>query len=286
VSFHHDEQTEKADMTETVASNNKAYSAPIVSKALKVLRMIAASPKNPGISEIASKLSLAKSTTHGILAALEESGWVLRDPITRRYTCGYAVANLARSADIRIPLVVKARPHLERLARELDEVVFLGICTGYQLLILDQVESSGELKITARPGTRLSVFAGSAGKVFLAHTDKELLENLIYSGPLPQFTANSVTDPDQYLADLERIRDAGVATDIGEYIFNLWCVSVPIFYGKKARRRMVAAFWVVGLNSEQAPQRMQTALRLGRATGEALSRSMSHYGMDENSPNI
>jgi DNA-binding IclR family transcriptional regulator len=268
-------------MTETATSDNKAYSAPIVSKAMRVLKMIAGSPKNPGISEIASKLSLAKSTTHGILAALEESGWVLRDPITRKYTCGYAVKNLARAADIRIPLVVKARPYLEKLAKELDEVVFLGICTGYQLLILDQVESSGELKITARPGTRMSVFAGSAGKIFLAHMDKEMIEKLLYSGPLPQFTAKSVTDPDQYMADLARIREAGVATDIGEYIFNLWCVSIPIFYGKKTRKRMVAGFWVVGLNSEQASQRMQTALLLGRAAGEALSRAMNHYNMDE-----
>jgi DNA-binding IclR family transcriptional regulator len=269
-------------MTENEAPNNKAYSAPVVSKAMKVLRMIAFSQKNPGISEIASKLSLAKSTTHGILAALEESGWVLRDPITRRYTCGYAVKNLARAADIRIPLVVKARPHLEKLAKELDEVVFLGICTGSQLLILDQVESSGELKITARPGTRLSVFAGSAGKIFLAHMDKEMLEKLLNSGPLPKFTAKSVTDPDQYVADLERIREAGVATDTGEYISNLWCVSVPIFYGKKNRKHMVAGFWVVGLNSEQASERMQTALRLSRAAGEAIYRAMSHYNMDEN----
>ncbi len=177
-------------MIESETSENKAYSAPIVSKAMKVLRMIAASDKNPGISEIASKLSLAKSTTHGILAALEESGWVLRDPITRKYTCGYAAKNLGRTADIRIPLVFKARPHLEKLARELDEVVFLGICTGAQLLILDQVESSRDLKITAPPGTRLTVFAGAAGKIFLAHMDKECSRNsfilIPYRSSLPK----------------------------------------------------------------------------------------------------
>ncbi len=269
-------------MIESETSENKAYSAPIVSKAMKVLRMIAASDKNPGISEIASKLSLAKSTTHGILAALEESGWVLRDPITRKYTCGYAAKNLGRTADIRIPLVIKARPHLEKLARELDEAVFLGICTGAQLLILDQVDSSRDLKITAPPGTRLTVFAGAAGKIFLAHMDKESLEKLLYSNSLPQFTPKTVTDPDQYMEDLTRIREDGAAADMGEYMFNMWSVSLPIFYGKKNRKRMVAGFWVVGLNSEQAPQRMQTALRLGRATGEALSRVMSHYNLEEN----
>ena len=269
-------------MIEGENSDSKAYSAPIVAKAMRVLKMIVGSSNNPGISEIASKLSLAKSTTHGILAALEESGWVLRDPITRKYTCGYAVKNLARTADVRIPLVTKARPHLEKLAKELDEVVFLGICTGHQLLILDQVESSSELRITARPGTRLSVFAGAAGKIFLAHLEPAMTQKLIYSNPLPKFTPKSITDPAQYMADLERIRQAGVAADTGEYMFNLWCVAIPVFYGKKNRKRMVGGFWVVGLNSEHAPQRMQTALRLGRSTGEALSRSITQYNLDEN----
>ena len=73
------------------------YSAPIVSKATKIVKMIAQSAENPGISEIAGLLNLAKSTTHGILAALEESGWVLRDPATLKYTCGYALKYLSET---------------------------------------------------------------------------------------------------------------------------------------------------------------------------------------------
>ncbi len=267
-------------MVQDEQTDNKAYSAPIVSKAMKVLKLIVSSPKNPGVSEIASKLSLAKSTTHGILAALEESGWVLRDPVTRKYTCGYAVKNLVGLADVRIPLVSKARPYLEKLGRELDENVFLGICIGHQLLVLDQIESSWDLKIMARPGTRLSVFAGAAGKVFLSHQDREWVKEFIRSEPLPQFTPASITDLDAYLAELDRVREEGVSMDVGEYIFNVWCVGVPIFYGKKNRKRMVGGFWVVGFNSEEAPQRIQTAMRLGRATGEALSRAISQYNSD------
>ena len=123
-------------------SANIAYSAPIVSKAMRVLKMIITAPRNPGISEIASELSLAKSTTHGILAALEESGWVLRDPITRKYTCGHAVKDLAGMAQVRVPLVERARPFLEKLSTDLDEDVFMGILAGNNLLILDQIESS------------------------------------------------------------------------------------------------------------------------------------------------
>ena len=264
-------------------SNHSAYSAPIVSKAMKVLKMIATSGRNPGISEIASKLSLAKSTTHGILAALEETGWVLRDPVTRKYTCGYTAKDIAGKADVRLPIVEKARPHLRRLAADLDEDVFLAISTGHHLLIVDQMESAKDLKITARPGTRLSIFAGAAGKIFLAHQDRETVSRLLRSKSIPQFTQGSITDPTLYVAELDRVRERGVAQDIAEYLTNVWCVALPIFYGKKNRRRMVASFWVVGINSAVTQQRMEAAERLGRATCEAISRTITHYNQDESS---
>lgn len=256
-----------------------AYSAPIVSKAMRVLKMIITAPSNPGISEIAARLSLAKSTTHGILAALEESGWVLRDPITRKYTAGYAVKNIAGEAKVRIPLVDQARPCLETLSRDLEEDVFLGIFTGHHILILDQIESTKELKVTARPGTRLPIFAGSVGKIFLAHLDPDILHRLMRQNPLPRFTPRSITDEQRYLAELDEVRDAGTARDIGEYLPNVESVAAPIFYGKKNRKRMVAGFWLVGLDWHEVPGKMDEVARLARRASEKLSAGVSaSYG--------
>ncbi len=252
-----------------------AYSAPIVSKAMRVLKMIVSSPRNPGISEIASKLSLAKSTTHGILAALEESGWVLRDPITRKYTCGHAIKDLAGRAVVRIPLVERARKLLEQLSAELDDDIFLGMFTGSHLLILDHIESSKELKVTTRLGTRISMFAGAAGKIFLAHLDPEEVQTILRTNPLPRFTSISVTDPSVYLSQLENIRREGVAADKGEYIQNVGAVAAPIFYGKKSRKRMVAGFWVVGLDWHLVPGKMDITKRLAVRTAQELSRAIS-----------
>ncbi len=69
--------------------------------------------------------------------------------------------DIADKASVRVALVEQARPYLEELGEQLDEDIFLGMCTGTQLLILDQVESSKELKIRARPGTRISKLAGA-----------------------------------------------------------------------------------------------------------------------------
>ena len=82
-------------MNKWLSFRHRAYTAPIAQKTLRVLELIVSAPENPGVSRIAADLSLAKSTTHGILAALEETGWVLRDPVTRKYTGGHALIELA-----------------------------------------------------------------------------------------------------------------------------------------------------------------------------------------------
>jgi DNA-binding IclR family transcriptional regulator len=258
---------------------HSAYSAPIVSKAMRILRMVVRSNHNPGISEIASALSLAKSTTHGILAALETSGWVLRDPITRKYTCGHAVKELGTVANVKVPLVDQARPILEKLSSDLNEDVFLGILIGKNLLILDQAESAKELKVTAKPGTRLSMFAGSAGKIFLAHLERDEIKAILRNNKLPQFTPRSVNDPERYLEQLDQVRKDGIAVDIGEYIPNCRGIAAPIFYGKKNRRRMVAGFWLVSLDWHLSPFDLDTAKKKSLAAAESISKEISiHYG--------
>jgi DNA-binding IclR family transcriptional regulator len=254
-----------------------SYSAPIVSKAMRVLKMIISEQSNPGISEIASQLELAKSTTHGILAALEETGWVLRDPITRKYTCGYAVRRLADNAAVQLPLVDTARPYLERLSLKLDEDVFLGMCTGYSLLIIDQIESRKEIKITAKPGTRISMYAGAAGKIFLAFHDEERINEILEKFPIPSFTNFSITEMEAYKKELSRVRQEGVAHDAGEYLNNVGCVAAPIFHGKKTRKRMVAGFWLVGLDWLKNPEKVEIAKKLAIETSEAISRAISNY---------
>ncbi len=216
-------------MNSRIPQRNSSYNAPIAQKTLKVLARIVSGQQNPGISEIAQDLSLPKSTTHGILAALEESGWILRDPITRKYTCGHALLELASSARVRIPFLDVARPFGRRLAAQVDQDVFVGIFTLAHIVILEQFESSRRLKVATRPGTKLSIFAGAAGKIFLAHLDPELATSLVRSAVLPRFTARSITEPERYLSELEKVRGVGIAIDMEEYIPDVRAVAVPIF---------------------------------------------------------
>jgi len=262
-------------MSKKLLQGNSYYSAPLAKKTVKILSRILTSAPNPGISELASDLGIAKSTTHGILTALEESGWVLRDPVTRRYTCGHALNHLSGTASVRLPLTRIARPHIEALAAAMDEDVFLGMFTVHSIVILDQAESPKRLKVSTRPGTRLPIFAGGAGKIFLAFHDEDALKEALESTEIPCFTSRSVTDPKVYMEQLTKIREQGYALDEGEYITDVNAISVPIFHGKSTRKRVVAGIWAVGLSSDLTWQKMEAMVDYALEIGSNITNAIS-----------
>ena len=138
------------------------YQAPSVKKAFQILVLISETDLGVGISEIAKRLGISKSTVHGLTAALEEMGVLIRNSTTKRYSLGYALVELGKKGLSRIPLRELARRHIEELADETGETVFLGILRDDYIFILDTVESKKKLKITAPRGTKMSLSSSCA----------------------------------------------------------------------------------------------------------------------------
>ena len=80
------------------------YSAPSVKKAFKILHAIADSSTGLGVSELAKRLKIGKSTVHGITLALEEVGVLVRDFVHKKYNVGYTLLELKRKAYNKIEL--------------------------------------------------------------------------------------------------------------------------------------------------------------------------------------
>ena len=80
------------------------YSAPSVKKAFKILHVIADSSTGLGVSDLSKQLRIGKSTVHGITAALEEMGVLIRDPLHKKYHVGYTLLELGRKAYAKMDL--------------------------------------------------------------------------------------------------------------------------------------------------------------------------------------
>ena len=221
------------------------YSAPSVRKAFKILQIIADSSTGLGVSDLSKELKIGKSTVHGITAALEEMGVLVRDPLRKKYHVGYTLLELGRKAYAKMDLKDLARKPMERLMREVGETVFLGVLNGDHVTILDVVESSNEMKITSPPGTRLPLLVGATGRVLLAQLEKEKAKAIVDRTGLVRYTPKSVADPKQFLKEVGQTRSMGYAIDDEEYILGVRAIAAPI----QAASLPPAAIWVVGFTS-------------------------------------
>lgn len=244
---------------------NKGYSAPSVKKAFKILQTIADSPNKLGVSELAKKLKIGKSTVHGITLALEEISALVRDPLHKKYSVGYTLLELGKKAYARMELRDIARMPMERLMEKVEETVFLGVMNGDHITILDMVESHKGMKITSPPGTRLPLLAGATGKVFLAQFEEKRVKDIIQKMGLVRYTLKSTTDPGRFLKELEETKKKGYAIDDEEYLLGVRAIAAPI----QTASHHPAAIWVVGFTSSLSDQKMGKVIgEIKKATDE------------------
>lgn len=232
----------------------KKYGAPSIKKAFAILNAISSSREGLGVSELARKLKMAKSTVHGMTSALEELGAVMRNPLTKKYKLGFTLLEIGRSAYSQIDLKTAARPVTEDLMEKTRTSIFLGILNWDHVTILDIVEARQDLNITAPVGSTIPLFAGAVGKVFLASMDEEQATRIIGSNGLPRFTENSIVDPKLYHQELKQVRENGYAVDDEEYILGVRAVASPLMGLGQLR----SAIWAVGFKASLDDRKMSS----------------------------
>jgi DNA-binding IclR family transcriptional regulator len=232
----------------------KKYGAPSVKKAFAIISAIASSRQGLGVSELAKKLEMAKSTVHGMTSALEELGAVMRHTQTKKYKLGFTLLEIGRSAYSQIDLKTAARPIAENLMEKTRTSIFLGILNWDHVTILDIVEARQDLNITAPVGSNIPLFAGAVGKVFLASMEAEQAAGIISSKGLPRFTDNSILDPKRYQKELKQVREKGYAVDDEEYIMGVRAVASPLM----GLGHLQSAIWAVGFKDSLDDSKLES----------------------------
>ncbi len=246
----------------------KKYGAPSVKKAFAIINAVSAVKDGLGVSELAKKLKMAKSTVHGMTSALEELGAVMRNPVTKKYKLGFALLEIGRSAYSQVDLKSAARPVTEELMQKTQTSVFLGIQNWDHVTILDIVEARQDLNITAPSGSTIPLLAGAVGKVFLASMDENQAVKLIKSTGLPRFTDNSILDLDLYCQELQHVREKGYAIDDEEYIMGVRAAASPLMELGQLR----SAIWSVGFKASLDDEKLTFLAAETRKAAKAVSR--------------
>jgi DNA-binding IclR family transcriptional regulator len=247
------------------------YNAPILKKAIEILRLLIREYQPLGVAEIARTVSVSKSTAYGILQSFQEEGFVTKDAVTKKYTIGKEMIRLSKLVFKGQDLISVARPFLERLVQLVDETVFLGMREYDAVKVIDVIEAKKDLKISSPVGTRLPITAGAVGKIFLSTmTNEEILSYFGEKG-LPQYTESSITEMDVFIKEIEKTRSLGYSVDMEEYLKGIRAVATLILQDEKP----VGAIWFVGFSNSMLDERLTYIIRNLKHTAEQISTRMS-----------
>ena len=176
-----------------------------------------------GLTEIATRIDLHKSTVHRLLATLEEKGFLIRNPVTEKYRLGIRVWELSTHLPNFDESAAIMLPSMERLRDRLGETVSFYLRDGIERVRIQAVQSQQAIRRVAQIGARLPLSVGASSKVLAAYAPPEVLKELLEDPNWPDYVERDV-----YQEQLKEIKRLGYATSFEERESGAAAVAVPV----------------------------------------------------------
>ncbi len=238
-----------------------------VTSALLVMKAFSAEEAEIGISSLAKRLGLAKSTVHRLAVTLAAEGFLEQNPETGRYRLGLRLFTLGALARRRMDVSNVSRPLLGVLRDKFQEASTLAILSGPSIMFLHNLESGQAIGIRAHIGDLKPAHCTAEGRVLLAFSPPTVLAEVLKEGLSPR-TAKTLTDIPSLKRALEEVRTAGYAIDDEESEEGMRCVAAPV---RDISGKVIAAVGLAGPTQRLTKKDLRAMAPEVVATGEAVS---------------
>ena len=252
----------------------ESKSAPVgvVTKVLRVLEALQASPTGLQLKDIALRTNINKSTAYRFLAHLESEGYLFRDD-SGAYIVGPKLARLGSGSAYHATLRTVSRPVMQRLWVTTTETVNLGVISGLDVLYLDVLESSHSFRLVSQVGSRRPLHCTALGKAMLAFLSDNERESALSSLRLEKFTPRTITTIQKLERELKKVSQQGFAVDDEEAGFGSRCVGAPIF---DQSGNVAAAISISGPNTRVDRTRLLEISKAVREGAQVISRNLGY----------
>jgi IclR family transcriptional regulator, pca regulon regulatory protein len=197
-----------------------------LARGLAVLSVFSQHAREVTMSQISSETGISRAAVRRVLYTLTKLGYVGeqgRGYVLLPRVLGIGGAYVASSS-----MTAAAQPVLDALRDSVHESCSLGMLDGDDLLYIARAETVRIMSIGLRAGSRLPAYCTSMGRVLLAALPHDTLESYLERNPLRPRTERTLTNPQDFLDLLERVRREGVSLVDQELEIGLRSIAVPV----------------------------------------------------------
>ena len=196
-------------------------------KTLELMAYFSTTRPEIGLSQLCKLAKRDKATTHRHLQALEKTGFVEKNPITKQYRLGPAVLQLAQTREATVPRKAGVQAPLFDLADatgETSHVTVLSGTTVYELMSCDSPKHGTRAIIDIQT---FPLHATASGLCALAFGPEALID--VALNKLQPFTRTTATTSEDLHAMVEAIRNTGFGRADRSFEDDVQGLSAPIF---------------------------------------------------------
>lgn len=259
-------------------TDKSRYFLQSLAKGLTVLQAMAEANHPMTLSDIARAASTSNATATRICHTLTQMGFIDRDE-QRRFFITPRILSLGHSAVCSMGWRNVAQHYLERLSFDLKETVNLSVLDGHELIYIARVNTDRILPFDLQLGSRLPVYCTSMGKALVAFSPPEMVEQILQKVTFAPLTHRTITQKDQYLAELDKVRAKGYAVNDEELSVGLRSVAAPILDSQGWSQAAIniavptTRYSLERMESDLAPAAVRTAREIMRALGTGGARA-------------
>lgn len=243
-----------------------------VANSIRLTKAFSENEYEMGISALAARLGLAKSTVHRLATTLVEYDILEQNRETGKYRLGLALFELGTLVRRKMDVMTEAQAQIHALADLSGETVQLAILDHLSVLYIRIRESRQAVRMSTGLGSRAPAHCTSVGKVLLAYQTPETIQQVIDNG-LRRHTPNTITEPAKLVEELASVKQRGYAIDDEEIESGLRCVAAPI---RDHSGRVIAAISVAAPVQRMTKKNLQTTVPSVVTAADAISRRLGY----------
>lgn len=229
-----------AEKRSSSAAEKKRLSS--VATAIALLKAFSEDEVEIGVSSLAKRLGVAKSTVHRLAVTLVSEGMLEQNPENEKYRLGIALFGLGALVRRRMDVSAEARPYLFQLRESTGETVHLALLDRSEIMYVYNLESPHAIRMRSDIGVRKPTYCTAEGLAILAFQPDSLAEEIIARGLKPR-TPKTNTNPKKLWKMLEQIRKQGYAIEDEQSEAGMRSIAAPI---RNSAGDVVAAVGVAG----------------------------------------
>lgn len=149
-----------------------------LTNALAILSSFKQSAPELGVTELASRLALPKSSVSRLMSELESGGFLERTP-DRRYRPGVELLRIGSLYKLGLPPVDRIDAELKTLLSRYPASGYIAINRGIDTVVLRMREGTSAIRFIVPEGSIVPAFSVGIGKAILARLSDGELEDLL-----------------------------------------------------------------------------------------------------------